>query len=174
MALCTFSTPTQRHQFEIQTRKFVENIICLPGSAWTAESPTFRRVQPSRSPPVLRVVVNKHVVGNSQHVSIHVHRCWQHDLQISRIKGTGVELVSQKVVKGAKLFCQTSIWLTRDGPELWDEPCSRHLDGLAASCNNSRASRKKRLPFAHVLSRICAPAMPRWRSVAAGDLTGWF
>lgn len=76
-------------------------------------------------------------------------------------KGGGVELISQKVLKVAKLFCQTSAWLTRDGPELWDEPCSWHLNGLAFSCNNSRASWKKRPPFAHVLSRICAPTMPR-------------
>ena len=35
---------------------------------------TFWRVQAARPPPVLRVVVHKHVVGHGQHVAVHVDR----------------------------------------------------------------------------------------------------
>lgn len=87
MVLCAFSTPTQRHKFEIQPRKCMENFICLPCSTWTADSPTFWRVQSSRPPSMLGIVMNKHIVRNSQHMSIHIHRCRQHDLHIYSKKG---------------------------------------------------------------------------------------
>ena len=58
----------------------------------------------------------------------------------------------------------------RDGPEFRDKPCSWHLNGFSSSCNNGKALWKKRPPFTHVLSPICAQTMPRWGSGEVGNL----
>lgn len=42
---------------------------------------TFRRIESSSSPPMLGIVVHKHIVRHCQHMAINIDCCRHHNLQ---------------------------------------------------------------------------------------------
>lgn len=83
-----FETSRQRHKPNKSTFKAVmpTNENDLP-TMFQIRRRTFRGIESSSSPPVLGIVVHKHIVWHCQHVAINIDCCRHHDLQAQERDG---------------------------------------------------------------------------------------